>query len=658
MKNKTMFTTALNARFVCIGTRRFRCNSVLPTLLAAGVALLLGPGGGFRVAAQFQGPSNEEVLSIGVFQLEVDPAFYPLMDWDGVAGHLPYPGWNHDTHILTSPVLADFSGLCNDTHETQIAAGTPAVRMQIFPSGGLTVGVSPTDQIMSYDDYLQWPDASLPGAWDFQYCPAGHREVLTEIQSFNLATWQPCYPPNDPRFPSNIPNCITMVRAGWGNLYNNRNNDNPTEANYLRKSIGMIQASANSGLSADDFSADPPVHNPPWRGAQSFFDIYVEISLPPMDNVCPQTHFPFYGAVLTNADLDVGVAAPLIVTSLDIKSNTWPPQVVYSHTAPSSSQPFAVPLKFKYDSDPAGYWTAGQTFGYISLAGHGVTGYSPCGTKDPSVYVKNFLDKVLGPVGQMAQSAIVGRIFPDALFPSFPTAYASMAGTNSAGTSNDEVMFTNGATVLHARDFNIHGFTNRIVLPGFNNSIVYTNPTSIVTFKISTDGTNFYPATATGQVQVLIVNTNPSAGSATNYYTELQALNVTGSSVYGSLRLRESPTKSSPGRHVVQSASTGYRIGGNFSALFEYSFNNGVTYKEASRPINLKQILDCAAAPTSLSATLVGPSTVKIEWAGTCYRLQRTGSLSPPISWVDLPVSSPYTFEVPTTNGFFRLVCP
>jgi len=648
MKTKTMFTPALNARFVCAGTRRLRCGSSLFTLLAAG-AMLLGPGGVFRAAADFDTgfPPNVEgpIQTMGVFQVLVDPACIPLME-DNVPGHLPYPGWNHSQGTLTSPALADFPGIPSGNLGTMIARSATHHRNDPNPPLWPVVvdpawGPAPGEKIIGYGAYF-WPDPAR--GWDFQnQLIDARREVLTEINQFNLSVFSLCYSNNDPRIPSNIDPGTVMVRAGYAN--NTYVTPTGTEPNYLRKSIGMVQSQSNSGLPANDFPAN------------SFFDINVEITLPHMAGT-PGVNFPLYGAVLTNADFEVMpgtfIPDPLIVTTMDMLGPSLPPTVVYTHTPSSatSDQPWGVPLRFKYGN--AGYWTAGQLFGYVVLAGHGTI--PPCSKSDA---VSNFLNQVLGPPGQLAQPMIVGALFPNTLFPNPGSTYGSAKGTNFGGGSIDTVYFTNGPTVLTARNFTLANLINPITLPTAGHSVVYSNSSAVLTFEISPNATTFYTAQATGTVQMLIINTNPGTIYTTTYYSEVTNLSLVGSSVLGTFVLRESPTKASPGRHIVQTAPVGYRIGGDFNMTFEYSFNNGISYKPANRPIWLQQQpnVDCGSAPSMLNVS-VANSIVTITWNSVNYRLQSCTSLTPPITWVDLAVVSPYVFSLSSSNSFFRLTCP
>jgi hypothetical protein len=59
---------------------------------------------------------------------------------------------------------------------------------------------------------------------------------------------------------------------------------------------------------------------------------------------------------------------------------------------------------------------------------------------------------------------------------------------------------------------------------------------------------------------------------------------------------------------------------------------------------------------TSLGITLQGTSLVITVPAG--YRLQRTASLSAPVTWTDVPGASPYTVPLSGAQGYYRGVSP
>jgi hypothetical protein len=80
-----------------------RSGTFFSTLLLAGAMLL---GGRERGAAQpFPGQGDDTTTSMGVFQITVDPAFYPLMNPSGAL--VAYPGYNTVSGTLTSPLCID-----------------------------------------------------------------------------------------------------------------------------------------------------------------------------------------------------------------------------------------------------------------------------------------------------------------------------------------------------------------------------------------------------------------------------------------------------------------------------------------------------------------------------------------------------------------------
>lgn len=69
-----------------------------------------------------------------------------------------------------------------------------------------------------------------------------------------------------------------------------------------------------------------------------------------------------YGT-LQLAQLSNGPSGPLIIENTNV--TTLPPAVVYIH-----GETEAVPVYFVYNNSP--YWSAGDLFGWLLLAGHGV----------------------------------------------------------------------------------------------------------------------------------------------------------------------------------------------------------------------------------------------------------------------------------------------
>lgn len=629
-------------------------------LLTIGLTLL-GMAWGFRAAAQFpSAPENEHTNSLGVVRIDTTTSTlstYQLSELFGQNDAMyAYPGWNPP--FLTSPLLID--------PDTCIATGGASRRLISsydgntsyplgFPQTVGATGVSApplslpltADTITSYSDY----GGFLPVSGDFSSLPpinTGPREVLTEIQAINLASSSVCTNGCDPRVPCLLSYAsgadTTMVRAGYDNIYHG-GQAFPTTAN-IGRSLGMIDSQSSSGLSGNDFPAN------------SFFDIYPEITLPAVNNTVSATHNIFTvgnGAVLTTGPY------PLIIEAKNLPGPTLPPSVVYIH----QTTDFGVDLIFR-DTGPTDpntgqpYWSAGDVLGTIVLAGHNPGVVNPCAK---SSVVSDFLDAVLGPVGQLAPTAVLGLLYDNDNFPpSSSSSYASTAGTNFDGSSIDSVQFTNGVTTLYVRDFNFDSFSSPIALPAFGSSVTYSNTNTAVSLQLSTDGLNFFSGSATGAVQILIVNTNPpTAPSKTYYYAELTSFSGAGSSLAGSFKFRESPTKASPGLLIVQTnnAAGNFKIGGYLNTSFEWSFNGGISYVPANRPIQLKLLsaVNCGSVSPKMTIVMVSPGIAQITWDSSNYRLQSSPSLSPAV-WTDIPATSPYIFNVSSSTTYYRLTCP
>jgi hypothetical protein len=614
-KNTTPSTSGFNPQRPSASLRRVRFRSTWFAVLVAIIALL-GSALTFRAKASSfpSGPENENTHSMGVFRIVVDSGVYSLLN-QGTAVHA-YPGWNGTE--LTSPLLNDY----NFNPETSIGVSGAYIRPNSFSPSvavGLTgvngAGISVTeDDISSYSTPPSFGGSINCAGYaypDFSWLAGGCREILTEIQSFGLYSVSNCVYPG-----TLVPSTSfgqQMVKAGW-------------DAGVPLRSIGMVQSQDYTG--ATDFPA------------RSFFNVFVEVTLP----YDPTTMMPPGGAVLTNACDD-----PLIIVNSNIPDTgtsgqpPLPPQVVYIH-----QNPMAVELYFRDNNPP--YWTKGQHFGSLVLAGHGLL--NPCGKSN----VGDFLQQVLGTVGQSALEAPVGHAFLNETFPSPNGAYNSIQGTNFGGLSLDAVNYTNGG-VLTVRSFSIRNFPSPILLPTVNSSDTYTNPNTLVTMQMSFDGISFFSAQATGQVSMVISNGNDVTGNITSYDTELLALNLTGSTVqFGSFKIRESPTKASLGKHLVKETAGGSVIAGYFDFSSELSVNNGETWAAANRPIRVKLETTCGAAGAQLSITRTN-SAVRISWADSSYRLQSRQSLLPGIAWSDVPGSSPVILQT-TNTGFYRLICP
>ncbi|MEZ4770904.1 MAG: hypothetical protein R2844_21115 [Caldilineales bacterium] len=202
-----------------------------------------------------------------------------------------YPGYNATTFVLTSPTMYDPT--------TIIGRSAPHLHGSPPDVNGTPVGTAGV--VIADSDFVVEP-AGFQG-------PDGTREVHTRIADFNLAAF----------------GGLVTVRAG-------------DAAPVRPTSPGEVQSLSGA-------SGDPNLDFP----AESFFDVFVEVDLPPLGS--------FPGGTLFNNE-------PLLVINDELPD--FPPRVVYIH-----GQTPVVPVLFLQD-DPGGAWLAGDLFGWLSLAGHGM----------------------------------------------------------------------------------------------------------------------------------------------------------------------------------------------------------------------------------------------------------------------------------------------
>ncbi len=575
-----------NTRF----SRKLRRISA-PVLVVCLLALL-APQRGW---AQAFPPQNDDTTnSMGVVLIVVDPLFRPLLGPTGPPTSFSgYIGFHSSDGRLTSPLLID--------NATTIGRSNPNPRPTPFPQ---PLGALSWDTINSYGDY-----PAIPSLWSS--APAGVDEVLTEIKSFVLSslgssTGQEC---TNPLVPS-IPNSYPMVKAG-------------TFAGVSPRSLGIIQENGAPG--------------PPDFPARSFFDIFVEVNLPPLPGTESSVAFPPGGAILTNVE-------PLIVTNLDLTS--FPPQVVYIHGGDTN----AVDLRFKFNNPP--YWAAGDLFGTIVLAGHGVLPFD-CSSEDALV------GATLGtPTAPMPEPPTMW-LRTDTLFPSAGSSYDSlMTDTNPPGGSDTLVFNLPAGGAFYFNNFSLSNFPSAITPPLPGNVATYSDPSALLTCEVSPDQQTWLPAQASGSWSVTISNSTPAGSTMSTYDTEITQMTLTGAGGLGAFMLRQSPTLSSTGEHTISPDPRGYRISSFFDVFTELSIDGGTTWIPADRSVRLSASAP-AAAPGSLFITQTASGGATLEWLGP-FTLQSSsvvtggytdvagstgGSLTN--SW---PVTSP-----PPQQQYFRL---
>jgi len=205
-----------------------------------------------------------------------------------------YLGYNPSTFRLNSPILFDPATIIGRSDPHQDGDGSDI--------GGTPVGNAGT--MISDGTIPLWPDG-------FQG-PPGTREVHTEVYDLNMTYM----------------GGAVAVRAG-------------IRAPARPISPGEVESHSASGIPANDFPAE------------SFFDVFVEVDLPPYAN--------FPGGTLYNP------TALLVVNDTLTNPPGFPPRVVYIH-----GNTTAVPVWF-LNADPGGAWQADDVFGYLVLAGHGIS---------------------------------------------------------------------------------------------------------------------------------------------------------------------------------------------------------------------------------------------------------------------------------------------
>ena len=612
-------------------------GSLFPALLLAG-ALLLGPGGGVQRCAAGTGfptvVTNGTTFSIAVVQVVVDPSFAFLFA-PAPSYFSYYPGYGGPSNsILTGPVMFDF--------QTVIGESTNHVRNSVSPTyfpvaAGTGTGPAnypPPNQsysnILSYADYPYVPPLFTNGM-------NGHDEIMTEIEQMNLVGYvdhnsglsngTPCI---DPRVPSSSDLATVTVKAGPGGL------GISASLPFNRRSIGMVQQIT---VAPNDFPA------------QSFFDVFVEVSLPRVPGTIANTAFPFSGAVLYN-----DASNPLLIQALSITN--LPPEVTYVHGLSS-----AVPIRFRDNNPP--YWMAGDVMGYLTLAGHGmitnvVTASSPCAS---AMAPGGLLDVTLGPIGSPIVPPPIPWLRTTNTFPTPGSGLASLVNRpvdTLTGQTNylDEVVSffgVNGLNTVYLRNVNFGSFSGSIP-PPISGIQTFSQASTAMKCEFSMDGVNYYPVTASGGISMTISNTL----SGGMYSTEITAMNFNGTINGGqfsgvALGLRESPTIVSKGKTIIAPDPRGWRISSFFDVFTEISIDTNPNYTPASKSLRVQATMP-APMPQSIFVTQISKTNIVLNWQNN-LTLQGATDLRGP--WADVPgpvLTGPYTNTIGTETQakFFR----
>ena len=392
--------------------------------------------------------------------------------------------------------------------------------------------------------------------------------------------------------------------------------------------------------------------------AQSFFDIFVEVTVPQVPGNNSANDFPglLSGIPLPSGQSQDGALLyndannPLVIVNTNVTS--LPPTAVYIHGVT-----LAVPLKFKFANPP--YWAADDVIGYLVLAGHGVLPNPSNNCAQVAAAETTLLDQTLGPVGSPLSGMPVPWLRPTNSFPTPDSSYDSTMNTfvdPTSGTTNvldDTVTFTNGTGFLYIRDISLGNFQNPIPPPPYLGTNYYNPPGTVAAMQLSVDGQNWFTAEASGPASVMISNSTAAGNTTSTFDTEMLSLNLSGTGPFGSFMLRESPTKQSLGKHTLRSDPRGYRVSSFFDVFLELSTNGGETWIPANRSIRLQASLP-PAVPGSIFASQIGTNVV-VQWQNN-FTLQSTTDLQLPFTDVKGPVTSgSYTNLMKGNAMFFRL---
>jgi hypothetical protein len=259
------------------------------------VVLIVTALAGSAAYAQFPPRGDDTTTSLGSFRVNIATRFQPLF------ANCPLPLYNIKTNVLQSPTLNDLGTIIG--RSDPLIDGSTGNNSDV---GGVFVGTANT--VVSEGMLIP------PPAFGFG---AGTREVHTEVRSLHMTAGG------------------AAVRAGiW---YNSPTGTNQTPT---RISPGEVESkSGPGGQPQNDFPAS------------SFFDVFVQVDIPPCAD--------FPGATFYNI-------MPLIVKNDNLQG--FPPKVSYLHDSSS-----IVPILFlNADTANPPRWNRDDIFGYFLLAGHGV----------------------------------------------------------------------------------------------------------------------------------------------------------------------------------------------------------------------------------------------------------------------------------------------
>ena len=577
-------------------------------------------------------PNDESTPSYGAFQVQVAPNFTNMF-WPKLAGGYAYPGFDLNSGVLVSPVGYD-GGTKIGVSKNEIY-GFPNTLSPVtsFPvSVGLGGGLlsPPLNQIGAMNEYFAVPN-------DFAFPPLypglSPNEVFSEIESFTLSVSTTHFACGDQRVPGPPAN-FDLITAGPNNditRYGPYPQFVPPPPPPNLRSIGMVQQYyPNVAGTAPSYPA------------KSFWDIFINAYLPSVSGTFTDNTFPGSSGNLPIPPWPAGVTYPYTAFGMAQLTNDWqdpliitdtnvmalPPSVVYIH-----GQTPAVPVHFKYNNHP--YWNAGDLFGYLTLAGHGVltncslpTNFNGQPDTQCCQTVTMLLDEIFGPPGSPKPGMAVPWNRSSNQFPtpntSLHTLIHTMVGQNGAANDLSDTAnyaFNLGTTATISGVILGPLTNNPIPPPGAHLASTYNNTNLGIAFNISFNGPPLYSCTGTGSCTMTISNTVlPSATlyytnppPVTNYTIRLTSLSGRCSNpLVGAFFIRVDPSSNNPslGEETIRQTAGGYNVSFYDDACFQLSTDN-INWLSAISNRTMR-LYTSMPAPTKLAPTL--PSLNISQW--------------------------------------------
>jgi hypothetical protein len=228
-----------------------------------------------------------------------------------------------------------------------------------------------------------------------------------------------------------------------------------------------------------------------------------------------------------------------------------------------------------------------------------------------------------------------------------------------SGTTNvldDTVSFAlPGGNTSFVRDLVITYPAGGITPPSTaGTSATYSTSQMAFNFQYSTNGSGGFvqkSASATGSLQLAITNTG-TAGSVVTFATGILQLSNSVGGIFGTVYLRQSSTKQSPGAHTIAADPRGFRISSYFDAYLELSLDGAKWY-----PANKAMRIQTGMPPARPGSMFIAEAAnhVILNWQNN-FTLQSATNAAGPYTDVSGPVTNgPFTNTTGTSRVFFRL---